>query len=166
MKFIPLTKGKFALVDDQDFEFLSQWKWHAHRSDDCWYARRSVWTPPVKTIVSMHAQIISPPLGFNVDHRDGDGLNNQRFNLRQATQKQNCCNQRLKITNTSGYKGVYFNRKCEKWVAQIQNGKSISLGLFLSPEDAARPYDQEALRLWGEFSKTNQSLGLLIKKQR
>lgn len=109
----------------------------------------------------MHAQIISPPKGFGVDHRDGDGLNNQRYNLRQATQQQNCQNQRLKITNRSGYKGVYFNRKCAKWVAQIQNGKAVSLGLFLSPEDAARAYDWEAVRLWGEFAKTNRSLGLI-----
>jgi hypothetical protein len=104
----------------------------------------------------MHNVIMSFLEGYEIDHKDGDGLNNQRYNLRVTTHTQNMKNQRLRSNNTSGYKGVTWHKGAGKWYAQIQvDGKRTYLGLFTILEDAARAYDTAALEHYGEFARLN-----------
>lgn len=156
-KLIPLTQGKSAIVDDQDFEWLSQWKWCAHKDKNKWYAMRGVYTKGKVISVQMHRLILAAPQGREVDHWDGDGLNNQRHNLRLATQHENQRNRKNpNSNNTSGYKGVSWHKKDEKWVAQIiADGKHLNLGRFNTPEDAARAYDKAARNYYKEFASLN-----------
>jgi hypothetical protein len=120
MKRIPLTKGKEALVDNQDYKYLMQWKWHTCRPSDgkTLYARRSS-RPQVK----MHRLIaqrmgIAAPL---IDHQDRNGLNNQRRNLRPATPSQSSSNRGKLRNNTSGATGVHERPDCQKWQARIMH---------------------------------------------
>jgi hypothetical protein len=152
-KQIPLTQGKVALVDDDMYDYLMQWKWQAkrNRKSDLWYAYRSVWKGKP---VFMHRAIMNAPAGFDVDHKDNNGLNNLRSNLRICTHAQNSINQQKHKNNTSGYKCVYPVRK--RWCAKIRyNNKNVHLGMFDTPEDAARAYDAKAKELYGEFARTN-----------
>jgi hypothetical protein len=148
MREISLTQGQIALVDDEDYEYLSQWKWQARKAKNGWYARR--WTSQragKRYIVGMHTEIMGCAPSQLVDHEDGDGLNNQRSNLRFATTAQNALNQPAR--NRSGYKGVRLAQDTGKWRAVI------SLGSFDSPEEAARAYDAAALIHHGEFARLN-----------
>jgi HNH endonuclease len=102
------------------------------------------------------AQIMRAPDGMEVDHINGDGLCNLRENLRVCTKAENMRNRGKQINNTSGYKGVYFNKHAKKFSAQIKlYGKAIYLGLYDSPVEAARAYDAKARELFGEFAVTN-----------
>lgn len=114
--------------------------------------------------VYMHRLILGLGADESVDHKDGDGLNNTRANLRPATHQQNLCNQILSAANTSGFKGVIRReqRNMTAWRAQIKfRGQNIFIGNYPTPEDAARAYDRKALELFGSFAKTNEQLGLL-----
>jgi hypothetical protein len=145
MKEIKLTKGLYAKVDDNLFEELNKKKWLATNGG---YAARSSKT------YFMHRFIINAPDDMEVDHIDGDKLNNQLKNLRICTKSQNQSNSARRIDSTSGYKGVCKNHK--KWQAYIQHGnKRIYLGTWNTPEDAARAYDKAAKKLNGNFSRTN-----------
>ena len=156
MKQIPLTRGKVALVDDEDFIFLSQWKWHAHYSRGLWYARRFEGD---KSLM-MHRVLLAATGKVFGDHRDGDGLNNQKFNLRPATRSQNMANRKLHSNNPSGFKGVRRHKR--GWQARLRhNSKEVHLGYFVDRITAARAYDKAAVELFGEFAKTNEMLGLL-----
>jgi hypothetical protein len=139
MKKIKLTQGKFALVDDEDFEFLSQWKWCAQRGVNTFYAIRSSRKPDGKrTTIKMH-QVLAKLMGFKriADHIDENGLNNQRHNLQDLTTKQNGEKARLSKANTSGHKGVHWYKQTSKWQVQIvHNGKKKHLGYFNKLKDA------------------------------
>jgi hypothetical protein len=162
MKTISLTQGKVALVDDENFEWLSQFKWYARKhilkNRTNWYAVRNITVASGKQkTVQMH-RIIAAVAGFpQIDHRDGNGLNNQRENLRPATCRQNQHNQRKRISCSSKFKGVCWDRQNGKWRADIRlPGYRLHLGLF--EEDAAKAYDKAARQLFGEFSFTNEQL--------
>jgi len=145
---IPLTQGKVALVDDEDYAYLSQFKWQTRKAKNGWYARR--WTSAKlgkRCIVGMHTEVMRCAPSTLVDHEDGDGLNNQRANLRFATTAQNALNQPAR--SRSGYKGVRWAQDTGKWRAVI------SLGSFATPEEAARVYDAAALIHHGEFARLN-----------
>jgi hypothetical protein len=104
----------------------------------------------------MHRLIVDAPHGVLVDHRDGDGLNNTRANLRLCSNAENMRNSGRKRTNTSGFKGVIHHKKTGKWVARITvNDQEKHLGLFPTREAAARAYDDAARRLHGAFALTN-----------
>ena len=156
MKQIPLTQGKFALVDDADYEYLSQWKWryisgYAVRWDDSRPGRE-------RGLISMHREVMHAPDGMQVDHINGNGLDNRRENLRICTHAQNMQNTGKHASNTSGFKGVFLDKTCKSktWRAQIRiPGHRISLGSFTDPESAARAYDAKARELHGEFANTN-----------
>ena len=156
MKEIPLTQGKVALVDDADFERLSQWKWSAQKTRSYWYAKRNTSRQTGKRIVYMHVEIMQPPTGVKIDHKDHDGLNNQRYNLRYSTHAENVHNRKNQRGNKSGYKGVHWNKRKGKWQATVTvNYHQIYLGLFTRAEDAARAYDRAARTHHGEFAYLN-----------
>ena len=160
MRSISLTQNQFATVDDCEFEYLSQWKWYARRGHNTYYAARGEWQSDRhnNTIIYMH-RILMQRHGFatkKIDHKDGNGLNNQLRNLRETTQQGNASNSQLARTNTSGYRGVYWNTSADKWQAYIYvMGKSKYLGVFSSKIEAARVYNVAATKYFGEFANLN-----------
>lgn len=155
METIPLTRGKAALVDDSDYPRLSQFKWYARKDEGRFYACRAVTVSPNKQkLIQMHREIIGGTL--KIDHRDGNGLNNQRYNLRPATTSQNGQNRRKFAPASSPYKGVCFSKRDTKWLSRIAvNGRRVLLGYFLSEQDAARAYNDAAKKYFGEFANLN-----------
>lgn len=155
---IPLTKGKVALVDAADFEWLSQWKWSFHRG----YARTVVPRPVVRAtgclrILPMQCAILDPPSSFTVDHINLNSLDNRRQNLRLATRTQQNANRDVSRNNKSGYKGVRRPTDMRKWRASIgYQRRFIFLGSFDTPEQAALAYNEAAQRLFGEFCRLNE----------
>lgn len=148
MKKIKLTQGKFAIVDDSDFEVLNQHGWNASKTGRYFYATRDGGK------VYMHRQIMDTPPGADTDHINGDGLDNRRSNLRVCSRSENLRNTGIGKNNNSGYKGVSWAKDKRKWLAQIMvNGKYIRLGYFLSPADASEAYIDAAKDLHGEFYK-------------
>ena len=152
------NKGKFfALVDDEDFEELDKYQWMAlRRRKDVYYAERLAHASDntAKIRVTMHGLLMNTPAGLCCDHKDGNGLNNQKSNLRICTNSENVRNQRLSILNRVGYKGVRASGK--RYRARIAyNGEEINLGGFTDIKEAARAYDEAARRLHGAFARTN-----------
>lgn len=153
---IELTGGVKCLVDDADFDKVRRWKWQAKQSRNTQYAVRSGWSGGEKIFVMMHCFILGVGPSVIVDHRNGNGLDNRRENLRVATNQQNCFNRRPLPGTSSRFKGVDFYKRNGKWRARIKrDGRLRHLGTFDSEEEAARRYDQEARILFGEFARTN-----------
>ena len=153
MKEIPLTKGYVAIVDDEDYEELSRRKWYCGSHG---YAIRSSSSNAKRKTVLMHRELMGNPLGFEIDHIDHNILNNQKSNLRVCTHSDNKQNRPSPRHNTSGYKGVIFDKRSKKWYAKI--GWLLSskhLGTFATAEDAAHAYDKKAKELFGEFACLN-----------
>lgn len=159
MKEIPLAQGKVALVDDEDYGPLVLYKWRAQkrtnqRGSVNWYAVRNVG----RKLVGMHNAIMCPPKGLLVDHKDGNGLDCQRRNMRLATPAQNNFNAPKQRNNKSGFKGVYLYKRPATfpWRAAIRaEGKYHYLGGHSTAEAAARAYDAKAAELHGEFARLN-----------
>lgn len=155
-KSIPLTQGKFALVDDEDFEKLNQYKWRVHpkgyvyrTSNFILGKRHSIW---------MHREIMQTPVGMQTDHINGDKLDNRRSNLRICNNVENLSNRPAQKNNTTGFKGVrrWFKGGKKPWVAFIgANNKQYNLGYYETPEDAARAYDEAAKKYHGKFARLN-----------
>lgn len=158
MKHIPLTQGQVALVDDEDFEYLNQWKWCVSKRSRSYYAVRKIHRNGVATTLSMHVAIMNPQTGTEIDHRDGNGLNNQRENLRPSTRVENSRNRHhFKTSKTSKYRGVYFDKKNRRWCASIspQTGQYVWLGRHATEEAAALAFDEAAKKYFGEFAALN-----------
>jgi hypothetical protein len=151
IRFIPLTKGKIAIVDLEDYAWLNKYKWYATYSDGRYYAYRRF----NKKSMSMHRYIMNAPKDKVVDHKDGNGLNNRRSNLRICAIRENVLNRRGRY-KTSKYKGVHWNKKVSKWVSSItERGKYKFLGHFDNEVEAAKAYDKQAAKLFGEFAYLN-----------
>jgi hypothetical protein len=162
---VPLTHGKFAEVDDADYELLSAFPWRAVRIRNMWYAETYV----RGAREFMHRFLLGAGPGEQVDHRDGDGLHNWRRNLRSATHSLNQSNTR-RVRSKSGFKGVTWgplaSGKLLPWRAYIQvDGHQRHLGRYLTAQEAARAYDRAAREAFGEFACTNEDLGLLPHSQ-
>jgi len=147
---IPLTNGGVALVDDQDADLVSQFNWHkAKKHGQSYYVIRNQHPQ-----VSMHIAILGKLNGYEIDHEDGDGLNNQRSNLRWSTHQQNMCNLPLNSKNRSGIKGVYWNKRKLRWIARIKvSGRNIFLGSFRFSEDAEKARLEAEMKYHGEFAR-------------
>jgi hypothetical protein len=154
MREIELTQGKVALVDDCDYELLNEHKWSAAKSGKTFYAVR---VDGKKTTIHMHRLIIGLVKGdgIKVDHKNHNGLDNQRENIRVCTNTENNRNQQTQgRVKSSQYKGVY--KSANKWCAKIVvTRKNIHLGRFSCELEAAEAYDLNALKLFGEFAKLN-----------
>ena len=152
---IPLSRGLVALIDDDDAaRVTAAGPWH-YNPRGKGYAQRNVRKPNGgKSTESLHTFVTG---WAYVDHRDGDGLNNQRSNLRQSDAQTNAANRLRRRDNSSGFKGVFPNRAGgQPWKAEIGAGSSKHyLGVFSSAEDAARAYDAAALEFHGDFAALN-----------
>lgn len=156
VKEIPLTKGKFTIVDDADYEDLAQFKW---RYGSNGYAERHSKIGGKRIVISVHRQLMNPPIDMKVDHINGDPLDNRRDNLRICTHKQNLCNRGPDKTGKHPrYKGVSFrtDMRSKPWYAQIEaDGKKRYIGYYETEVEAARAYNEAALRFHGEYARLN-----------
>lgn len=157
MKKIPLTKGKVALVDDDDFAFLSQWKWC---SDSKGYAFRSEKRSETGRLkrkgIYLHRVVMGSPEGKQIDHINGDILDNRKSNLRVASHSENMRNRKLQKNNSTGYKGVWFNKKKGLFVATIKiDGKTRTIKHTRTAEEAAEAYNVKAQEVYGSFARIN-----------
>ena|ERR1044071_5880442 len=160
MKLIPLSHGKVTMVDDVDFEFLSQRKWDAYwkrrNGTVVWYAVHSHPRRPRTWMHRVIAQRVGLPWSERYDHVDCDGLNNQRDNIRPCTVGQNMANSRKRLGCSSRYKGVSWHQRQMKWSVCIGvNGKYRFLGRFDDEAEAALAYNVAAVETFGEFARVN-----------
>ena len=152
MREIPLSQEKVALVDDEDFELVREYKWHLKASRRFLYAETST----LGSVMLMHRYILDAPDIKHVDHINDDGLDNRRSNLRFCSAQQNLWNKRKQEGCSSQYKGVVWDRQANKWRTRIRkDDKLIHLGRFKFEEGAAAAYDRAAIELFGEFARLN-----------
>lgn len=156
MKKITLTQNQVALVDNSDFEELNKYKWFANKLGNTFYAVRTSKKDSegkTKTIL-MHRVIMSNPEGFDVDHIDSNGLNNQKKNLRVCTHSENTRNRGVQKNSTSKLKGVTWNKTGKKWQSQIKvEGKYIYLGIFEDKIEAYEAYCKACVKYHGDYHK-------------
>jgi len=146
MKQIKLTKGKFAIVDDDMFEYLNQWKWHYVNSGYAYHSFKELnWKH-----IAMHRLINNTPEGFETDHINKNKLDNRKINLRTVTTSENQHNRSISKTSTSGVKGVSWHKRDRYWQSLIRiNGKRIYLGSFKNIEEANKIYQETERRYYG-----------------
>lgn len=160
MKVIKLTQNKATLVDDEDYKWLSQWRWYYNK-----HGNRAMRNTCVNeneqmcinnsTTIFMHREIMKCPKGKVVDHIDGNPLNNQKSNLRVCSQGENSRN-RIKKFGNNRFKGVRWDKECKKWRAHIWIGYvNTYLGMFCNEIDAAVAYNEAAVKYHKEFAKLN-----------
>lgn len=162
---VPLTRGKVALVDPDDYPKVAWHNWFAVKAKNGrWYAGRTVHKPDSKSrspktrkrsISYMHRELAQAPKGMVVDHEDRNGLNNRRRNLRVCVKADDRANA-IAIGGTSNYRGVFWDKRIKKWTAKIcRLGKHYHLGNFRDEHDAARAYNDKAAKLCGRFARLN-----------
>lgn len=153
IELIPLTRGMVAIVDAADYALVAPYRWYAHKGKKTWYARADVGGRVDRRRIYMRRLLCE---GQSIDHRDGDGLNNCRANLRPATESQNQANRRKAAGTSSTFKGVTFDRNRGKWLAQIVlDGRRVHLGRTDDELLAAARYDIAAKAAFGEFATSN-----------
>jgi len=154
---IPLGYNRFVLIDAADAVVAVQWRWQALEvQPGRFYASGQRTIDGKREEVYLHRLLMNPPDGMVVDHRNGDGLDCRRENMRVCTQQQNTHNRSKKRASKNPYLGVYKLKVGLQWHARIRHNKtSIYLGYFPTPEEAARAYDRKALELRGEYARLN-----------
>lgn len=156
MKLIPLTQGKFAMVDDEDYALISRFKWRAAWNKRGWRAvTNSINSKGKRGCIGMQRMIIPGP--EEVDHIDLDGLNNTKSNLRKSTRQQNMGNTRKRLVRTtSQYKGVSQSLSySKKWQVYCGRSPGNYVGTFSSEIEVAHAYDKAAIKRFGEFARIN-----------
>lgn len=152
MRKIPLTQGKYALVDEKDYKYLCQWKWFC----DNGYAVRQKYVGGKRykqKKIHIHRVILKTPNGMDTDHINGNRSDNRKSNLRIASRSQNCINK----NRSKGSRGICFNQLSKKWKAYIRvNGKNTHLGYFKTKTLAQNAYDESALKHYGQFAVLNR----------
>jgi hypothetical protein len=152
---IPLTQGKFAIVDPEDYQRLNKVKWHTCGKRGVFYARQNKRINGKQVTTLMHRAVVSVPNDMVVDHINHNGLDNRKANLRPATRSQNICNS-LPRQHSSRFKGVAFDKVRKKWEVQVAyRGQKICLGRFVDEIEAAKAYDEAAKKYQGEFAVLN-----------
>lgn len=163
MPYIQLTRGQFALVDDEDYQRLLVFNWQAHlnRSTGKFIAERflnAVKQPNGKWknhTITMQEEIMGKRQGLEIDHKNMDTLDNRRSNLRHCTRSQNSCNRGLRSDNSLGVKGVFRNNTGKFTTRVVVNGQRKSVGTFRTLNEAATAYDLAATKHYGEFARHN-----------
>lgn len=156
MKEIQLTQGKIALIDDQDFELISKYKWRLQKGRNTHYAITQIYHRRKMQIILMHRLILNPEKNMDVDHINHNGWDNTRSNIRVCTKSQNCMNRNSHKFSSSVYKGVIWHKRNNKWVARIRiDGKLIHIGSFSTEQEAAIEYNKKAIEMFGEYAKLN-----------
>lgn len=154
-RLITLTQGKYAVVDEDDYEKLSKHKWFATKDKKTFYARRMMVGAQGRRMVMMHRVILNYYGKMQIDHINGNGLDNRKENIRICTPSQNQRNRNKSANKTSIYKGV-SRTKYGTWHAYFRyNGKQINLGAYNKEEDAAQKHNTIAILLWGKYAKLN-----------
>jgi len=159
MKEIQLTQGKVAIVDDEDFEYLNQFKWFANLQGKKFYARTNIPNKKGKRGSMLMHRLILNMLNskLQVDHLNHYTLDNRKCNIRICTQSDNLKNRMINKNNSTGYKGVVYNKSNKKFIAKIGVNKNIIyIGVFIDPIDAALAYNAAALKYHGEFANINK----------
>lgn len=153
MKIIPLTQGYEAIVDDEDYVWAaSLFPWCVSKSSNKRYASKR----QNKKIVYLHRLLMNAPAGVEVDHINGNGLDNRRENLRLCSHADNQRAKKPQRGGTSPYRGVYWYKRHQKWATKIQRLDDVYfLGYFSEEEDAARAWDKKAKELFGDFAYQN-----------
>lgn len=159
MKQIPVTfrleKKLFALVDDEDYEFLSKFNWCI--SDEHSFPLYAIACVDGKHVRMQNLVLPNDNPLLTVDHKNRNGLDNQKFNLRLATKRQQAANRKKKSNSKSKFKGVSWDVKANKWMAQIcKSGSTRTLGRFVNEVDAAKAYNKAAIAEYGEFAHLNE----------
>jgi len=154
MKRIPLTQGKYALVDDEDYPELSAHKWFYGDG----YARRMSKHKGKRVVVSMHHFVLPRIPGLEVDHINGNRADNRRCNLRHVTRSQNNANRHALVEDASSrFKGVCWREHAHKWKAYIKvDGRQVHIGYFETEEEAARAYNETARTIYGQYAHLNE----------
>ncbi len=157
----PITANLIVIVDSQDLHLLSDFRWDIQKAGKTFYLARKEKTGFRKyRKVYLHRMIANPPIGYEVDHINRNGLDNTRDNLRVVTHRENMKNMRQHSDSNSRFRGVYLFKPTGKWQAQICNDhKRFHLGYFDSEIEAAKEYDRAAIRLHGEFANLNFCIG-------
>lgn len=154
MKYIKLTQGKYVAVDNEDYEKLAQHEWEAIKGHATFYAVRR--SPRSKCLIRMHRVVTNAPQGLQVDHKNNNGLDNQKGNLRLCSCSQNKQNGKPHKNTSSKYKGVSWHESAQKWQATIGvSGKSVYLGIHRDERGAALAYDEAAQEYFGEYAWLN-----------
>ena len=155
---VKLSNGQLLLIDDADIDLFKGYTWYAWRPrKTCtWYAAANT----ADTLLLAHHLILPARPDLEVDHINLNGLDNHRCNLRYATPSQNKANRPPPISNTSGFKGVSWDKRARKWHSYITvNGRMTHLGYYSDAWDAAESYNRAAIRAWGEFAYLNAQIG-------
>lgn len=154
---IPLSKGKSAVIDAADWPIVSGHRWRLLLTQrGACYAQTVINVNGERRNLFLHRLLMNPPDGLEVDHKDRNGLNCRRENMRLATRAQNCWNRRRPRDGSNPYRGVYQLKTQKQWNARIcVQGRKIYLGYFESAEEAARAYDSAAREHHGEFATLN-----------
>ena len=159
MKEIKLTQGKVALVDDEDFEYLNQWKWQANKKKSKkFYAWRGKKIDGRYRMIYLHRFLLKlTDKKIFVDHVNMDTLDNRKENLRICTHSQNQMNTNKNSRNSLGYKGITYDKRVNRYYASITlDKKTFYLGGYIDPIDAAKAYNKAAIKFFGEFAKFNE----------
>jgi hypothetical protein len=158
-KEIQLTQGKVAIVDDEDYEYLNQWKWQANqKKSKRFYAYRGKKIDGKYKMIYLHRFVLNIiDKNIFIDHVNMNPLDNRKQNLRICNRSQNQMNKNVQKNNISGYKGVHFDKRTNKFFSYVTvNKKRYWLGYFIDPIDAAKAYNKGAIKFHGEFANLNK----------